>query len=148
MAGEGPLQFRGIGGIYLIHVQESSALDEYTCACNWLAAAIAAQVGHSRVYNGWIPETVSIAAGTEFVTYVWDRSDPIKYVHGQGTGRVRVVPLYFEVLVWKQGKDYGGINTTSAGIVGALDVAATDRGADGFILGAERTELRIARAQI
>lgn len=149
MAGEAPLQFRGIGGIYKIQVQESSAVDEYTCACNWLLAAITAQVGHSRVYNGWVPETVTIAPDTEFVTFVWDRSDPIKYTHGQGVGRVRVVPLYFEIIVWVQSKEYTtGIRSTSAGLVGALDVAHTDRGADGVILGAERVELRVARAQI
>ena len=142
MAGtnEGPLQFRGIGGIYLVEVQVTTQ-DEYTCANNFLYEYICTAVGHTRVYDRWVPETVSIAAGTEFVTYVYDHADPDIYTHGVGPGRQRVVPLYFEVLVWKQGINYQNITTTATTLRGALDVVAVAR-ADGHINGAHRYQFK------
>lgn len=143
MPTEGPLHFRGIGGIYKIACQAPNE-NEYACIVNWLFAAIPAAVGHGRVYNEW-PETANIAAGTEFVTFVWDRADPDKYTHGAGGTRTRVTVMYFEILVWKQGQKYDSIDTTAATLVAALDVGATDRGADGVILGAERYQFKLAR---
>jgi hypothetical protein len=115
----------------------------YECICNWLSTAIQAQVGHTRVYNGWVPETVTIAEGTEFVTFVWDHADPDKYTFDSGVSRPRVTTMYFEILVWKQGKDFVGIVDTAAGLVGALDVYTTTT-ADGTISGAERYQFKLA----
>jgi hypothetical protein len=143
MATEGPLHFRGIGGTYKITAQATNE-NEYALIVNWLYAAIAAAVGHSRVYQDW-PETQSIAAGTEFITYVFDHADPDKYTHGAGNSRTRVTIMYFEILVWKQGQNYASIDSTAATLTGALDVAMTDRGADGVITGAERYQFKLAR---
>jgi hypothetical protein len=134
------LQFRGIGGIYLVEVQVTTQ-DEYTCANNFLYDYITAAVGHSRVYDRWVPETVSINAGTEFITYVYDHADPDRYTHGSGATQTRIVPLYFEVLVWKQGTNYINITSTATTLRGALNVVSLDR-VDGHINGCCRHQFR------
>lgn len=138
------IQYRAVGGIYKIACQAPNE-NEYACIVNWLYEAIAAAVGHSRVYNEWPMETASISAGTEFVTFVWDHADPDKYTLGAGASRTRVSVQYFEILAWKQSKNYDGIDATAATLTGALDVGQTDRTSDGVILGAERYQFKLAR---
>jgi len=141
MATTSPAQFRGIGGVYKIAVQ---AADEYTCAVNWLSSVIQTTLGYTRVFNGHAPEQSDIGTGERFATYEWQRADPDKYT--QGPNRARVAVLYFEVLVWQQGKTYAGINTDAALLTAALDVGPTTT-ADGVINGAERFSFLATVAQ-
>jgi hypothetical protein len=142
----GPVQFRGIGGVYKVAVQDATNDDDYTLLVNWLSSTVATALGHSRIYNRYAPEQADIGAGQEFVTYFWKRADPDKYTHDRGTGRTRVSVHYVEVLVWAQGKTYAGIAASAARLVGALDVGATTT-ADGVILGAERESFLATAAE-
>lgn len=142
MAGDGPTQFRGIGGVYRIDTQVTTE-DDYTLLANWLSATIAATLGYTRVFNGAAPEASDIGSGTRFATFDWQRADPDKYT--QGPTRVRSTTHYVEVLVWLQGKTYAGIAADAALLATALDVGPTPT-ADGHIAGAERFSFVATRA--
>lgn len=130
------LQFRGIGGEYLIVVQ---ATDEFKAADDWLYSAITgANLVSTRVYNGEVPETVSIPAGTLWVTYRWVRNaQPDTFTMGPAQTRQPVSHLVYEVLVWVQAKSYDPASATAAALRPLLDVAQVAT-TGGTILGAQR----------